>query len=387
MPVAMPAFAFHAAKSVIVAPGAAAQLADHVARLGARSVLVVTDPGVVRAGLVEPMLQGLREAGLAVSCFADVEPEPPVAVVLRAADQARASGADCVVGFGGGSSLDAAKLAALLAATDLRLEDIYGVDKVRGVRLPLVLIPTTAGTGSEVTPIAIVTTGENMKQGVVSPVLLPDVALLDADLTLGLPAPVTAATGIDAMVHAIEAYTSKRLKNPLSDSLAREALRLLSGHIHRACQAPADREARQAMLVGACMAGMAFANAPVAAVHALAYPVGARFHVPHGLSNALVLGPVLRFNLPAALPLYAELADQAMPHAAGSPEARAAAWIDMLEALPAALGLPARLSQVGIGAADIDLLAEDAMRQTRLLINNPRELSREDAAALYRQAL
>lgn len=383
----MQTFAFHAAKSVIVAPGAVGQLADHVRRLGARHVLVVTDPGVARAGLVEPVLAALRDAGLAVSCFADVEPEPPVEVVLRAAEQARASGAGCVVGFGGGSSLDAAKLAALLAASDTRLEDIYGVDKVRGARLPLVLIPTTAGTGSEVTPIAIVTTGENMKQGVVSPVLLPDVALLDADLTLGLPAHVTAATGIDAMVHAIEAYTSKRLKNPLSDSLAREALRLLAANIRRACEMPSDREARQAMLVGACMAGMAFANAPVAAVHALAYPVGARFHVPHGLSNSLVLGPVLRFNLPVALPLYAELAQQVVPHAGGSPEARAAAFIDTLEALPAALGLPARLADVGIAAKDIDLLADDAMRQTRLLVNNPRELSRDDAAALYRQAL
>lgn len=383
----MQAFAFHAAKSVIVAPGAAGQLADHVKRLGARSVLVVTDPGVARAGLVDPVLQALRGAGLTVSCFADVQPEPPVDVVLRAAEQARAARAECVIGFGGGSSLDAAKLAALLAAGDTRLEDVYGVDKVVGARLPLVLVPTTAGTGSEVTPIAIVTTGENMKQGVVSPVLLPDLALLDAELTLGLPAPVTAATGIDAMVHAIEAYTSKRLKNPLSDSLAREALRLLSANIRRACDAPSDLQARQAMLVGACMAGMAFANAPVAAVHALAYPVGARFHVPHGLSNSLVLGPVLRFNLPVALPLYAELAEQVLPHAAGSPETRAAALIDMLDALPAALGLPTRLADVGIAAADIDLLADDAMRQTRLLVNNPRDVSRDDAAALYRQAL
>lgn len=383
----MQAFAFHAAKSVIVAPGAGAQLAEHVARLGARSVLVVTDPGVARAGLLEPALAALRAAGLDVACFADVEPEPPVQVVLRAAAQARACGAQCVIGFGGGSSLDAAKLAALLARDDTPLDDIYGVDKVRGARLPLILVPTTAGTGSEVTPIAIVTTGENMKQGVVSPVLLPDVALLDADLTLGLPRPVTAATGIDAMVHAIEAYTSKRLKNPMSDSLAHQALRLLSANIRRACEQPSDREARQAMLVGACMAGMAFANAPVAAVHALAYPVGARFHVPHGLSNSLVLGPVLRFNLPAALPLYAELAEAAMPGATGSPEARAAALIDWLEALPAVLGLPARLADVGIGAADIDGLADDAMRQTRLLVNNPRDVTRDDAMALYRQAL
>jgi alcohol dehydrogenase class IV len=383
----MQPFAFHAAKSVIVAPGGAARLVDHVCRLAARSVLVVSDPGVAGAGLLEPALQGLRDAGLAVSCFAEVAPEPPVEVVLRAAEQARACGADCVVGFGGGSSLDAAKLAALLACSDTRLEDIYGVDKVQGRRLPLVLVPTTAGTGSEVTPIAIVTTGEGMKQGVVSPVLLPDVALLDADLTLGLPRHVTAATGIDAMVHAIEAYTSKRLKNPVSDSLAREALRLLAGNVGRACETPSDRDARQAMLVGACMAGMAFANAPVAAVHALAYPVGARFHVPHGLSNSLVLGPVLRYNLPLAHEHYAELAGQVLPGLAGSTEARATALIAWLEALPGQLGIPTRLSEVGIGVGDLDALADDAMRQTRLLVNNPRPLARDDAAALYRQAL
>ncbi|ARP86579.1 iron-containing alcohol dehydrogenase [Bordetella genomosp. 9] len=383
----MQPFAFHAAKSVLVAPGAALQLADHVARLGARSVLVVTDPGVARAGLLEPALEGMRRAGLGVHCYAQVVPEPPVHVVLAAAEQARATRADCIVGFGGGSSLDTAKLAALLASGEVDLESVYGVDKVRGARLPLILVPTTAGTGSEVTPIAIVTTGENMKQGVVSPVLLPDVALLDADLTLGLPRPVTAATGIDAMVHAIEAYTSRRLKNPLSDSLAREALRLLSANIRRVCDTPGDRDARQAMLIGACMAGMAFANAPVGAVHALAYPVGARFHVPHGLSNSLVLGPVLRFNLPAALPQYEELAEQVLPRAPGSPEARAVALIEWLEALPAAVGLPSRLTQTGITANDVDALADDAMLQTRLLVNNPRELSRQDAVALYRQAL
>ncbi|ARP90575.1 alcohol dehydrogenase [Bordetella genomosp. 9] len=383
----MQPFAFHAAKSVLVAPGAALQLADHAARLGARSVLVVTDPGVARAGLLEPALEGMRRAGLGVHCYAQVVPEPPVHVVLAAAEQARATRADCIVGFGGGSSLDTAKLAALLARGEVDLESVYGVDKVRGARLPLILVPTTAGTGSEVTPIAIVTTGENMKQGVVSPVLLPDVALLDADLTLGLPRPVTAATGIDAMVHAIEAYTSRRLKNPLSDSLAREALRLLSANIRRVCDTPGDRDARQAMLIGACMAGMAFANAPVGAVHALAYPVGARFHVPHGLSNSLVLGPVLRFNLPAALPQYEELAEQVLPRAPGSPEARAVALIEWLEALPAAVGLPSRLTQTGITANDVDALADDAMLQTRLLVNNPRELSRQDAVALYRQAL
>jgi alcohol dehydrogenase class IV len=189
--------------------------------------------------------------------------------------------------------MDVAKLVALLAHGTEKLDEVYGVGVAKGPRLPLILVPTTAGTGSEVTPISIVTTGEGEKKGVVSPVLLPDIAVLDAELTLGLPAAVTAATGIDAMVHAIEAYTSKRLKNPVSDCLAREALRLLSLNIHEACSDGSNCEARQGMLLGAMLAGLAFANAPVAGVHALAYPVGARFHVPHGLSNSLVLPAVM----------------------------------------------------------------------------------------------
>ena len=243
--------------------------------------------------------------------------------------------------------------------------------------------PTTAGTGSEVTPISIVTTGENEKKGVVSPVLLPDWAVLDAELTLGLPAHVTAATGIDAMVHAIEAYTSKRLKNPMSDALAREALRLLGGNIRTVCHDGANIEARHNMLFGSMLAGMAFANAPVAAVHALAYPVGARFHVAHGLSNSLVLPQVLRFNAPAAEAHYAEIGDILVPGKRGG----AASLIEWLAELPIELGLPTRLRDVGIAESDLDALAEDAMKQTRLLINNPRELTQADALGIYRAAL
>ena len=194
---------------------------------------------------------------------------------------------------------------------------MYGVNFVRGERLPLVLAPTTAGTGSEVTPISIVTTGTNEKKGVVSPQLLPDYAILDAELTVGLPAPVTAATGIDAMVHAIEAFTSKRLKNVVSDCLAKQALELLGRNIRTACFTPEDRNARANMLMGSMLAGMAFANAPVAAVHALAYPLGGHFHVLHGLSNALVLPYVLEFNMPEASAAYAELAPVIFPDLAG----------------------------------------------------------------------
>jgi alcohol dehydrogenase class IV len=283
--------------------------------------------------------------------------------------------------------MDVAKLVALLAVGQEKLDDIYGVGMVKGRRLPLVLAPTTAGTGSEVTPISIVTTGDGEKKGVVSPVLLPDWAVLDAELTLGLPPAVTAATGIDAMVHAIEAYTSKRLKNPLSDALARDALRLLGGNIHEACRNGTNREARHNMLLGSMLAGMAFANAPVAAVHALAYPVGARFHVPHGLSNSLVLPQVIRFNASSAEQHYGELATILTPNAKGNSADRTKALVEMLSALPVDLGLPTRLRDVGIGHNDLGMLADDAMKQTRLLINNPREVVHADALAIYEASL
>jgi alcohol dehydrogenase len=283
--------------------------------------------------------------------------------------------------------MDVAKLVAVLANSQQALADIYGIGKVTGARLPLVQVPTTAGTGSEVTNIAIVTTGETTKMGVVAPQLYADLAVLDATLTLGLPPVVTAATGIDAMVHAIEAYTSKHKKNPMSDMLARQALSLLSRNLIPACENGANLEARQAMLLGACLAGQAFSNAPVAAVHALAYPVGGIFHVAHGLSNSLVLPHVLRFNLPFAAAHYAELAGFVVPDASGSEEARAHALIVATQQIATVTGIETTLQQVGIAESDLDRLADDAMLQTRLLGNNPRDVTREDARAIYAAAL
>jgi len=283
--------------------------------------------------------------------------------------------------------MDVAKLVALLAPGKEKLADVYGVGMAKGPRLPLILVPTTAGTGSEVTTISIVTVSESEKKGVVSPQLLPDLALLDAELTLGLPAHVTAATGIDAMVHAIEAFTTKRLKNPVSDCLAKEALRLLAGNLHKAVRTGSDIDARENMLLGACLAGMAFTNAPVAGVHALAYPIGARFHVPHGLSNALMLGPVMRFNLEAAHSMYAELGQIIKPGLQGSSIEQATQLANYLGGLAGELGLPKQLIEVGITAEDIDQLAADAMLQTRLLKNSPREITLNDAVLLYREAL
>jgi alcohol dehydrogenase len=223
--------------------------------------------------------------------------------------------------------------------------------------------------------------------GVVAPQLYADLAVLDASLTLGLPPLVTAATGIDAMVHAIEAYTSRHKKNPLSDMLARQALSLLSGNLVSACENGTDLAARQSMLLGACLAGQAFSNAPVAAVHALAYPIGGIFHVAHGLSNSLVLPHVLRFNMPHAAPHYAELAGIVVPHACGSDEARAEALIGAMQQIATITGVETTLQQVGITEADLDRLADDAMLQTRLLGNNPREITLADARAIYAAAL
>jgi alcohol dehydrogenase len=313
--------------------------------------------------------------------------DPPEAVVNNAVQFARRHDAELVIGLGGGSSMDVAKLVAVLANSQQALADIYGIGKVTGARLPLVQVPTTAGTGSEVTNIAIVTTGETTKMGVVAPQLYADLAVLDAALTLGLPPVVTAATGIDAMVHAIEAYTSKHKKNPMSDMLARQALSLLSRNLIPACENGANLEARQAMLLGACLAGQAFSNAPVAAVHALAYPVGGIFHVAHGLSNSLVLPHVLRFNLPFAAAHYAELAGFVVPDASGSEEARAHALIVATQQIATVTGIETTLQQVGIAESDLDRLADDAMLQTRLLGNNPRDVTREDARAIYAAAL
>ena len=383
-------FSFATTAQLICEAGSSRRLAALCAERGAKAVLLVTDPGITRLGLLAEVLPGFLLEGVTAQVFDQVLADPPEAVVQSAVAQARALKAELVVGFGGGSSMDVAKLVALLAHPECSQElgDIYGVGNAKGRRLPLIQVPTTAGTGSEVTPVAIVTTGETSKQGVVSPLLLPDLALLDADLTLGLPPAVTAATGIDAMVHAIEAYTSALQKNPLSDLLAREALRLLAANLDQAVHNGGNREARQAMLLGACLAGQAFANAPVAAVHALAYPLGGHCHIPHGLSNALVLPHVLGFNAAVAAPLYAELAPLVLGDRlrAGSAMDQTEQFIGALADFSARSGLPTCLRDAGVPQAMLAQLAADAMLQQRLLVNNPREMTEAQALAIYQAA-
>lgn len=385
----MTPFVFNTTPSIVFEAGSSRRFGEIAGRrLGPRA-LVVTDPGLRRLGLADPAIASLEQAGVAVTVFDEVEADPSRATLMRAVEAGRAAGVTGVAGFGGGSSLDVAKLAALLLGSGEDLDEAWGVAQAKGPRLPLALVPTTAGTGSEVTPVSIITVGEEEKRGVSSPVILPDVAVLDAELTLGLPAAITAATGVDAMVHAIEAYASKNANNnPLSKMLAKQALRLLGANIETAVFNGRDVEARGAMLLGSMLAGQAFANSPVAAVHALAYPIGGTFHVPHGLSNALVLPHVLRYNAPDAAHLYAEIAADAFPHLAKEEGAqgRCAAFIEELAALPKKLGMQTKLREVGIGEEHLAKMASDAMKQQRLLVNNPREVGEADALTIYKAA-
>ncbi|MGY6124334.1 iron-containing alcohol dehydrogenase [Paraburkholderia strydomiana] len=383
------AFRFQTVPTLIVEFGAARRLGALLrAQFPALERLcVVTDSFLHKSGLLDPALADLAAHGWNATVIDDVIADPPEHIVLEATARARSAGAEIVLGLGGGSSMDVAKLIAALAPQQQQqLSEMYGVNKVTVQRLPLVQMPTTAGTGSEVTAVSIVTVGEARKMGVVAPQLIADLAILDAEVTLGLPVAATAATGIDAMVHAIEAYTSAHLKNPVSDMLAIKALELLSRNLLTACQDGNNREAREAMLLGATFAGQAFANSPVAAVHALAYPIGGIYHVPHGLSNALVLPHVLRFNADSAADLYAELADVVVPGTTGSARDKTQALIEKLERMIAETGIPARLRDVGIEREGLGRMASDAMLQTRLLVNNPRPVSEADALAIYNAA-
>lgn len=387
-------FSFNTTPAVRVRNNGAEQLAAFLAEVprvatGA-TVLFVTDSGLTKLGLPDAALQSLRSAGFKVTVFDAVEPDPKASTVEQAAAAARAAGATAVVGFGGGSSLDVAKVVALLLGSEQALDQMYGVGLARGQRLPLLLVPTTAGTGSEVTPIAILTTGAQQKKGISSALILPDMALLDGALTTSLPPAVTAATGVDAMVHAIEAYSSANANNnPISRLLAVQALQLLGANIRQAVFEGSDTAARGQMLLGSMLAGQAFANSPVAAVHALAYPVGSLFHVPHGLSNALVLPAVMRFNATACATTYAELAPHVFPDSAstGTEQKRCHAFIDRLAALNEELGLAPGLRSVGIDESHVDKLASEAMKQTRLLVNNPRPLTGNDAQQIYSDSL
>ena len=384
-------FTFNTTSGIRFGSGASVSSSQEISKILGSNILFITDKDLMSLKLTEPTLNQLKKFSSKVEIFEDVEADPSLKTLLKSIEIGKKMNATGVIGFGGGSSMDVAKLTSLILGSNENIEEAWGVSNAKGPRLPLVLVPTTAGTGSEVTPISIITVGEEEKKGVSSPIILPDVAILDPDLTLGLPAHTTAATGIDAMVHAIEGYASaNKNNNPISKMLSVEALKLLGGSIEKAVFDGSNLEARGNMLIGAMLAGKSFANSPVAAVHALAYPIGGTFHVSHGLSNSLVLPYVLRFNSVdnKATKDYAELAPFVFPdiNTNQGSQAVCSEFIDRMESLSKKLGLPQKLREVNIPKEACEKMAKDAMKQTRLLVNNPREVTEKDALNIYESA-
>ena len=378
-------FQFQTVSNIISGLGSIYELKQLLQQQPYKKLLLVTDAGMIQQQLHLPIIEILETIQLDYVIYSSVQADPPEHIVLDAVQFAKNEKVDIVLGFGGGSSLDVAKVIAILVHPQQQqtLSDLYGINNAKQPRLPLFLVPTTAGTGSEVTPISIVTTGETTKTGIVSPVLFADVAILDATFTQNLPAHITAATGIDAMVHAIEAYTSKIKKNPYADMLAKQALKLLNHNLSLVLADGQNLAARQNMLVGSMLAGQAFANAPVAAVHALAYPLGGHFHISHGHSNALVLTEVLKFNAPHAKQYYAELMCWLDPKSTGCTDGLCDLFIDHMQNHLDKSGLVLKLKDLNVTENMLEQLASDAMLQTRLLQNNPRELIQQDALQIY----
>jgi alcohol dehydrogenase class IV len=347
-------------------------------------VLLVTAPVVVP--LAESLVAELREGGVNVTVISAIAAEPTVATFESCLAEANALPIDAVIGFGGGSVLDVAKLLAALHRSGRRVADFFGIGLLPPRSTPLVCLPTTAGTGSEVSPNAILLDEtDQLKKGIVSPWLVPDAALVDPSLTLTLPPGLTASTGIDALTHCIEAYANLHA-HPMVDLYALEGIRLIARNLQQAVEHGDDLEARSAVALGSLYGGLCLGPVNTAAVHALAYPLGGEFHVGHGLSNALLLPHVLRFNLPAAPARYAAVA-RALGVAPGSSDSDTAdRGIDRLAALCAGCGLPRGLGTCGVPADAIPRLAAAALRVTRLLRNNPRELTVADAEQIYRAA-
>ena len=382
-------FNFNTTSGIIFGKSASINSCDRIIDKLGDNIFVITDADLTKIELNKPIINQISKSSN-LEVFDDVESDPSKKTLIKALKSAKNFKPTGILGFGGGSSMDIAKLISLLVGTEQDIENIWGVGNAKGPRLPLVLIPTTAGTGSEVTPISIITL-EDEKKGVSSPIILPDLAVLDPELTLNLPSDITAATGIDAMVHAIEAYTSNNQNNnPISKLLAIESLKLLGTSIETAVFDGHNIEARSNMLLGSMMAGQAFANSPVAAVHALAYPIGGIFHVSHGLSNSLVLPHVLKFNSTnaKACEQYAFLAPFVFKDINQNTNTKNICndFIDRLENLSSLLNLPSKLRELDIPKDACVKMAKESMKQTRLLVNNPREVTEEDAFNIYNAA-
>jgi alcohol dehydrogenase class IV len=379
---------FASPRLLLVAAGAVRQIADVLAKFGLSRPLVVTDPFMVSSGLLGNCLDPLAAAGLAVSVFSDTVPDPTDTVIEAGVVELNKGDFDCLIGFGGGSPIDTAKAIAILAAGGGKMRDYKAPFAADKGALPVIAIPTTAGTGSECTRFTVITDTERDEKMLIAGLgALPLAALVDYELTYSVPPRTTADTGVDSLTHALEAYVSKRA-NPVSDALALSAMALIGANIRAAYAEPRNAAAREAMMLGATEAGLAFSNSSVALVHGMSRPIGAHFHVPHGLSNAMLLPAITRFSLSGAELRYAEAARRIGFAAPSDSDGTAAAkLLTGLEALNRDLSVPTP-AEFGIDEAawtgKVDLMAQQALASGSPA-NNPRVPTAEEIVGLYRE--
>ncbi|UYP05892.1 iron-containing alcohol dehydrogenase [Priestia megaterium] len=383
-------YQFQTANHLIAGPNSMERVGEHLSLLGTevKSALIITQPSMKRLGFVEKLIHQLSDKGVSTNVNIDVLPEPTIKNIEEVFQAIGKEQYDVLIGFGGGSVLDATKILSVLQTNNQSIRELLGTDLVKNPGTPTILIPTTSGTGSEVTPNAIVTLpDEELKIGIVSKYLLPKLVVLDPVLTLSLPRPITAATGMDAFTHSLESFISNK-SNLISDMVALESIRLISSSIVEAYQNGNSVEAREKMLVGSMYGGMALTSAGTAAVHALAYPLGGKFKIPHGVANSMLLPHVMEFNMDAiedrlflvAEPMGIKIEGFSKTEVAQKVVNRIVEWTNVLE-------IPQNLKEYGVKEEDVPALALSASKVTRLLNNNPKEVSLKDMEGIYRKLL
>jgi alcohol dehydrogenase len=380
-------FSFTGAKKIVFGNGSLLTLAGHLKDQHSQNPLVVIDKNLAKTGLQEKIASILVSEGIKFTVYDKVEPEPGIELADEGAQLAIKHKCDSVIGIGGGSAMDVAKAIAVIAANKGAAADYLGLNKVPKAGLPKIMIPTTAGTGSEVTFTAVfVRRNLKKKEGMNSPYLYPELALLDPELTLTLPPAPTAQTGLDALCHAIESYTSVN-SSPMSEMFSLEAIALIAENLRTCVHDGKNITARERMLLGSLYAGIGLANAGVTAVHSMSYPLGGKYGVGHGLANTIMLPPVMAFNLPGALEKFADVAE-AMGECIEGLAVREAAYlaVDAVEALIEDCGIEASIQDFGVTEDDFPALADVAMTVARPLENNPRKMTKEDMIAIYAQA-
>lgn len=356
---------------------------------GVHKIVIFTDKGLLDLGLVDLPIQIIEKAGIDYTVLADIPAEPNYHEAQAVIDAFKKEAADLVIAVGGGSVMDVAKLASILATDDYTVKDLLDNPLLAKKQVPSLMIPSTAGTGAEATPNAIVGVPEkDLKIGIVNPEMIADFVLLDGRMIKNLPKPIAAATGVDALCHAIECFTSAKA-NPISDTFALEALDLIMNNIIEACTNPEALTAKRNMLLGSFYAGVAITASGTTAVHALSYPLGGKYHIAHGVSNAILLTPVMKFNEPAIKDLLAVAYDRVIKegHQDWSVDEKSSYMISQLDEIVKVLEIPTSLKTFNVPEEDLDGLVAAGMEVTRLLVNNKREVTPEDARAIYLQIL